>query len=132
MVRASQADNLGLRPTFYLAFWESPGKRVGDTLEPVYSIPPTDGQAHRTNQPMGGTVSSPGGGEHKRLGSYPSIGNPYAQQCLELDNKIYAESAADRARTVWAPQLLRNDPEPIRQGTRGSTRGQSKTRDPGP
>src|SRR6266851_3732428 len=91
MVRTPPPTNLGPRSAFYLPLQASTRQGIGDLLEPVNGVSPSDRRADRTKEPVGRTVPQTLIDQSARLGHNASPRHFNPQQRPELDHRSRPE-----------------------------------------
>src|SRR6266851_3260334 len=104
VVRTPPPADLGPRPMLHLPLRASARQRVGNLLEPVDGVPPSDRRADRVEEPVGRTVSQALIDQSARLGRDAPSGHADPQQHPELDHQSRPEPPAPRPRARSNPR----------------------------
>src|SRR6266851_2442889 len=103
MVRTPSPTDLGPRPALHLPFWARARQRIGDLLELVNGVSPSDRWADRTKEPVGRTVPQTLIDQSARLGHDAPPGHADPQQRPEFDHRSRPGPSAPRPRTRSNP-----------------------------
>src|SRR6266851_8414426 len=117
VVRTPPPADLGPRPTLHLPFWVSARQRIGDLLESVNGVPPSDRRADGAKEPVGRTVSQALIDQSTRLGCNAPPGHTDPQQRPELDHRSRPEPPAPRPRARSNPRSRFNLQQSRSKGT---------------